>query len=404
MQTILKITGIVLFFVVLTFGCKKTRLDQAYNTNEPFDAAAAKEWYYGVFKNSAEWKSSAEAGKKLPDWKHGVYRKIGSLEIVEFPLIKSKREYSILDKNNSSRQDAIRLANASFTIIIFIKNNNSKIFIREIDYIPEENYAKKYNFDINKVSYFLPNCDFSGRMIIRQWAGITVSIFNLEKGIITRKGRIVKNKQNTFNTVTGDYCYSNQYCVWQQDCTLTFYGDGTITNECGEWYNTGDCWMEEYCPPDDDPCIGLTPTECLCLILGIGCSDDPPPPDDEGENLSVERDFIIHHEQSGGSLNWDLKAYVTLAGTKFFDASKNVFTSINTNTDPIIFCNIGQCLHLIPTSPAYCVFNSTTYNNTLQNNDKQANSYQGVVLFYPNTGQYRPLSNNKSWNANQELN
>ena len=50
--------------------------------------AFVKNWYYETFKKTAEWLSSAEHGKKLPDWKHGEYKKIGGMEIVEFPLIK----------------------------------------------------------------------------------------------------------------------------------------------------------------------------------------------------------------------------------------------------------------------------------------------------------------------------
>ena len=87
--------------------------------NEKFDAAFVKEWYYGVFKKSNEWKGSG--GKQLPYWPKGVYKKVGNLEIVEFPLMKKSKDISI-PADGLEDYNKIRIAEASLQRIAFIRD------------------------------------------------------------------------------------------------------------------------------------------------------------------------------------------------------------------------------------------------------------------------------------------
>src|SRR5688572_3722693 len=83
----------VCFFILLLLlsGCKKTPGEPV--ASNKFSVASAKEWYYGVFRKSEEYRywNGAEKGKKSPDWENGTLFKNGRLEIAEFPLIKTKK-------------------------------------------------------------------------------------------------------------------------------------------------------------------------------------------------------------------------------------------------------------------------------------------------------------------------
>lgn len=80
------------------FACKKYYKEK--QNSSVFDTAAAKEWYYGVFKNSMEGISFFNKKEvKLPDWENGSYKKIGALEIVSFPLLQSKVRIPITGAN-----------------------------------------------------------------------------------------------------------------------------------------------------------------------------------------------------------------------------------------------------------------------------------------------------------------
>ncbi|MBA3674704.1 MAG: hypothetical protein H0W75_07065, partial [Chitinophagaceae bacterium] len=146
----------IVIFIITFNSCKKVALDEVFTPefDKTFNTAAAKEWYYGTFKKSAEWASyysiksgttanngaiasTEKAAKpnelKLPDWKHGVYRKVGNMEVMEFPLHKAHRSISIPNKSLTEGEKK-KIAAASLTRIVFIKRGEN-IYVREIDYI-----------------------------------------------------------------------------------------------------------------------------------------------------------------------------------------------------------------------------------------------------------------------------
>jgi hypothetical protein len=264
----------VFLFVAIT-GCKRNGILNAKTGT--FNVDNAKEWYYGTFKNSAEWSRSSLKGKKLPDWKHGSYRRAGNLEILEFPLVSSVKSF-LIPSSELATSDKKRLAEASVTRVSFIKTKSGKIFLRELDYIPEWGYLNKQNFDMSKAS-LAPEARFTGKVTVKNWDGTLVSSQDLVSGVIVRRGKGVRK------VVTGSHdqpaaanCVTMQYCVWQLDCTITIYGDNMIVTECGEWFNTGDCWIETIC--ETNGCEALTEEECNCITFG-GC-------DGEGEGCTQE--------------------------------------------------------------------------------------------------------------------
>ena len=154
---------------IVILACQK-EVSSPENPDTAFNDKAAKDWYYGTFKKSAEWNASNEKGKKLPDWKHPFITKVGSNYVVEFPLNENTSSYSISSTGNNERlspSQIKKVADASISRIAFIKMPDGKIIVREIDYIPEWKYLERKSFDISSVSILNSTNDFSGRIIVK---------------------------------------------------------------------------------------------------------------------------------------------------------------------------------------------------------------------------------------------
>ncbi len=234
-----------------------------------FDVAAAKEWYYGVFKKSAAYNeyNRGTGGKKLPAWSKGIYKKIGGLEIVEFPLAKEKKSVLLDGENGLSAADNLRIAEASLSRIVIIKTPGNRIVIREIDYIPEWNYLKMKNFDISHNSMTAMDKNYSGKLIVKKWNGEELSRKIIAGGKTVSKGRIQRAMPNNARSLD---CATYLVTEYQMHCIWVTYGDEPATEEC-DWIPTGVTWYEEIC--DDDPScgIGMSSEECACQMYELGC-------------------------------------------------------------------------------------------------------------------------------------
>jgi hypothetical protein len=408
MKLLLKFIGIILLAFIAISSCKKTMTDAQYDKDQNFGTKAVKEWYYNIFLKMDESKNLIEQGQKYPDWKYGESIKMKDMEIVEFPLLKAKNGFSI-PSGKMSPDEIKKVYKASLKRIVFIKIKG-EIHVREINYIPSFEYARKNNFDISKIKITNKDNDFEGRMIVKNWKGEILKthfVFNgkFSKTLEPNYKKELSIKGNGSSTSSLDDCMQT-VCMWYVDCLQ--YPDGLIIS-CGEPYmDPNDCHEEPIpgCTPDDDDesGCGANPTpECICAIYGTGCPDPDP---EEGEVVSVQKTFTIHHENGGGGSDvWDLRAYAQLQGVRFVNPNMNTFTSITANQNPDIECQSqnGQCLFANPYSPAYGLFHSLASTNNLLNSNKNAHSNQTVVLYYPNTGQYRSLSNYYTWYANTDL-
>lgn len=255
-------------------GCQKTLTNEdlvtdVASSSKGFNAAFAKEWYYSAFKKSADWLKAPDHGQKLPDWKGGIYYKIGDMEVVDFPLQKEKTKISIPSANSLTLADRNKLANASLKRILFIKNSENNITLREVDYIPDWQYLQKKKFDISNVAYGKGGDDFTGKMIVKDWEGASLSIRLVVNGKITQVGKI-KNSNSKVNNITGtnntenvSSCTTFEFCIWQQDCVVILTGD-VMGSTCGEWYNTYECWTEEFCEGEEE--------EDPSTTYGVGCN------------------------------------------------------------------------------------------------------------------------------------
>ncbi len=200
------------------------------------------------------------------------------MEIVEFPLIKSKKNFEIEKKNSLSSYDAKMIAENCLERIIFIKDVNGKIKIREISYIPDIEYLRNSQFDIskNQISNIDPN--FSGAISVQKWNGYKLVRNILKNGKVTSrsvKSNIKKSKLS--NRPAGTQCNGVLVTEYQCDCdirTTIKDGDIMITVDCSEWYETGNQWCIPYEDiPESSECVDPSSQACFCELIG-GCENE----------------------------------------------------------------------------------------------------------------------------------
>ena len=326
MKLILKFSMLAIVVMLFALGCQKTSLlDESGNVikGKGFNAASAKLWYYKEFVNSAEYASSKtkEQGKQIPIWKNGYYHTYSDLEIIEFPIIKEKKKFPIPNNANMTLNDRKRLANASLSRILFIKDKTGKISVREADYIPSWDYAVKKNYDISSVAYGKQGDDFTGMLIIKKYNGDYLSIRGLSNGTIDKSINL-ENKNEISNTSNLDGCETTTVCLFIRECIV--HGDGY--EECTEWANTEICMTFDDCGGGDD-CGNMTPEACACELYGV-CGEvigDVPPdacaPEDSNpayvsflSNIAITNSspmtagssIIINSTQDKKPVSWDV--------------------------------------------------------------------------------------------------
>lgn len=249
----------------IIFSCNKKDAVKLQSSTV-FNGEYAKDWYYSTFKKSAEWANSPQKGKKLPDWNKFSTGKLGNLDAIEFPLDEAIKEIPVIAAASYNEADKKRIAEASLSRILFIKEKNGHISVKEITYIPDLDFLRQNQADISHCSVLDPENKFTGMLEIKKWDGKGLKHGIFENGKLQRVGKpVTAAAQRTSETV----CQTVQLCVWQQDCTITIVGDQIVDDVCGAWYNTGDCWDEEFCI-EVDPCVvfgcdqggGDAPDEC----------------------------------------------------------------------------------------------------------------------------------------------
>jgi hypothetical protein len=268
-------------------SCQKEK--KHFEPENPF-ASTAKEWYYSSFKRSAEWKQSPLHGKKLPEWNHSIYKKIGNMEIVEFPLVSARKAILIPSSEALSSADKRRIAEASLNKISFVRKPDQSMKLREISYVPTLQYLKQNNYDISRRSVLNAINDFTGQIIIRNWKGKVLSIKQSVNGQITRKlktGRKENKSQSSGQQQMKDGFCSGPNDLWEcefiMNCDVIAYGDGMQVWENCELEPTDNC-TPVYCEdPGDDPCLEMTGEECACQFYGIGCGEGSEGDDPEEE-------------------------------------------------------------------------------------------------------------------------
>jgi hypothetical protein len=342
----IKTTAVVLMLILFALYACKRNVVNIQNENV-FNTEFAKEWYYGVFKKTDEYKNSRESGKKLPDWKKANYLTLGNMEVIEFPLTKNSTKIPINSKGLNFEQ-VKQIANATLVKTAIIKYNE-KIYVREINYIPDYAFLKSKNYDISDVTFGKKSNNFTGRIIIKNWSGNNHSTIFMQDGKVKNwlKNTAIKpnkkTKENVENTVgntntLNSQCEDLEMCEYERICRYIYESDVLVAEECDEWVNTGNCWPvpNPYCN-DFGECVGDNLSEtCLCMMFGL-CGGGEPPVDDACNITQEEFDdfgnlFSIE----------DVDQITYTSGSEHYDENTQIFRRPSTPNWQFGRANIGR--------------------------------------------------------------
>ena len=284
------------FIIILTFllaSCERELYEQPTNTS--FSSEVAKDWYYNSLKNSEQFRKLSEIkGGKLPDWNNGVYRKTGTIEIIEFPLIKAKKQIAFPSTGKLNPAEVKRVLDASLTRVLFIKVDKKDIVMRELNYIPDYQYLQNKGFDISEVNLSKEKNDFTGAIHIKTWDSQLLSTRILKNGkVLNTIDFNIQSKINKSNATSKiNACELYEVVEYIQYCDGTVYGDTwTATGTCSPWEPTGNVFGPyEVCDNSQNECEFSSNPNCECEMYGLGCNNNPPvdPPKTPCENAVSE--------------------------------------------------------------------------------------------------------------------
>lgn len=299
-KSLLVTAGLLLTTAVVIQGCKKNDLNLTGGlSKETFTKEAAKEWYYGVFKKSAEYLSfdQKSKGKKLPKWSESFYKKIGNIEVIEMPLVKLQKDILIPVNDKITRQQQQRIIQASLTKILFLKKGDD-IFVRELIYVPDYDYLNEMNFDISNNNFYNLDKKFRGNINIQSWNDEFLNGYKMINGKISKRISIEKKNKNDLSRIrtwtttqqqVSNGCLREKTIEWKETCNpITIHGmnggDDLTTEQCEEEIVSESEWEIVYCDPAlgecEDPALSFE--ECLCKQMGGSfCDNENPEPDPE---------------------------------------------------------------------------------------------------------------------------
>jgi hypothetical protein len=313
-KSLLVIATLFLTTAIVIQGCKKNDLNFTEDSSKAtFTKEAAKEWYYGVFKKSAEYKSYNQKtmGEKQPIWETAKSHKVGDLEILEFSLVKDYKKVQIDKSQNLNAVNSKRVLENTLNHLILIKDKAGQIKIREVQIIPNFDYLLKKNYDISINNFFSLDKEFDGRVIVKDWNEAFLRGFLFEDGKIRKSYKPTSNRFTANQpSVTTESESGPPLCVdvydelWERHCEGHYEGDVKVEDRCGEWILVSSVYIGTFCEDDfgggngscADP--SLSEAECMCQLLGIGCDDenpgpnpDPEPNDCEEKRNKTEQEF-----------------------------------------------------------------------------------------------------------------
>lgn len=298
-------------------SCKRTvdvdPLKQSFNVEQ------AKEWYYGEFKKSDDYKTlnnnsvfltshegsnllsnqvaAAPNSKKYPKWSLGERYVKEGLEIVEMPVLYDKTVVLLPGTENTDLNEKKRIANASLNKVVFIKDAGGKINVRLVTIVPTLEYAASKGYDISGNSCKNLDSNFSGYIMSRKWDETTIAILKVSNGKKYQKRSFTRNSNQSVNS--GKSAASNsaqnsaangtgECLIWvpkvYKVCVVVAEGDEPEP-ECEEWGEAesptqGTFEINPDCMGDfPDPGEEIEPNPCT--LYQIGCGDTG---GEEGDN------------------------------------------------------------------------------------------------------------------------
>lgn len=199
---------LLLILCVHINSCRKyDTITRASTQSNKFSVEEAKEWFYGTFVKSDEYKSlnkkktepnngvtirsfsnslnTLVPAQKYPSWKMAITDDKSTYSVVEMPYASERKYYEIKNEVHSLAEKQT-LAHYSVMHTLFIKDNKGTIFARSVQITPDSAYLRNEKFDITHNSIAQMDNDFSGWVIISAWNGDALRKFKFKNGKIVK--------------------------------------------------------------------------------------------------------------------------------------------------------------------------------------------------------------------------
>ncbi len=331
--------------VIFPFACRKADFGEK-QANAAFDVAAAKEWWYGSFKKSGDFKrinqsspivqmmaaganlsapatsnttnsaSDAALGlqSRLPSWRKATYKTIGDLQVVEAPLIGGAVLAPIAEPT-ATKAEEVRLAALTQQKLLISTDKGGKPNVRVVTLVPSLRYAKAKNWDLGVLEAAALPADFEGDIIACNWAGTLLNAWRKEDG--KQKVRLVPRQRQGSETTgalneKGKVERSSMVCEqvyiiigYHYYCIAAPQGDEPPDAACERdpslWQQGNPIWdwVTVCLPvgsdggPGDDICPpGLSMEECFCSLYNVGCEGGGGDGENEEQEVTCSQNVI----------------------------------------------------------------------------------------------------------------
>lgn len=186
----------VLLFLLSCWGCLPVLEIQTEKRTGTLRKTIQKDWFNNTFKKSEEWKQNPESTNKIPDWSKGTYLENDSIEIFECPLQEESVKIFMPPKKSSTSTDVQKIIDAIQLRLVIIRTDSSKMIVRKLYYIPDNQYLLAKGGNIDNVMLNKMGDDFTGLLITKNWNDKVLSCHNINNGKV--ESVLVKgNKNNT---------------------------------------------------------------------------------------------------------------------------------------------------------------------------------------------------------------
>lgn len=288
-------------------SCRKTD-SPSPSVSKPFTTKAAKEWWYGSFRKSAAYSQidrnsplappAGSSDKKYPSWKRAISYSIGKLQIVEMPLVYETNSILLPGMQKLyNTPEGFRIAKSVIHRLMLIKKADGTIAVRTVTIVPSPEYAKRHSYDISHISLKSLPSDFSGFQMISGWDKGEKNILRISAGKPVKKMKIIAAETLARQKSSAGIA-ARQVCedVWIPNlvwtCVVVPTGDDIADQErcqeIGTWVEQGGYYTVQcHEEPDEDPCTGMSPEDCMCQLYGLGCGGG----DNGGGDTDVLEDF-----------------------------------------------------------------------------------------------------------------
>lgn len=304
--------GLLLFLVALLFfvpfSCRRGVEQQMVAKSNEFNMEAAKEWWYGSFRKSPEYQKrdfssplSTPQGmstKKYPRWNAAIAYSIGSLQVVELPLVYETNSILLPGMSQLNQTpEGERVARAAVHKLMLVRIANGEIVVRNVTLVPTLDFAMQTGYDLSRINLQKLPPNFSGYQMIGGWDESVKNVIHYIDGKAIRRVKLIKRQtgmqRSPTHSRTNDDPNSCLQCerwvpkkVWA--CVIIPSGDDLADEEAcrenGSWVDSqteGTCESIPNCPDGDGPdpftqCLneGNTPEECMCQLYQLECGDD----------------------------------------------------------------------------------------------------------------------------------